>query len=203
MNTPIRLGYLASGSGSSVEALATKINSGELEGFTSIVVLCNKPRGSAGIYERGARLGIPVEYAPTTYKMISALQPYDVDLILGLGFIKIVEPALLNLFPNRVLNIHPTLLPDHGGKGMYGLATHMSVLESADTETGPTVHLMNERFDEGCILRQNRIEVPNHIVGQPTEENAKILQQLVLQEEYVIMPQVLADIRDGSIKIGL
>ena len=82
---------------------------------------------------------------------------------------------------------------------MYGLATHMSVLESGDEYTGPTVHIMNSEFDEGRILRQVTIPVPKHLVGKPTEENAHELQQYVLQEEYKIMPDVLERIRDRVI----
>jgi len=203
MVTNLRLGYLASGSGSSVESLAKKIIDRELKGYTSAIILCNKPAGQAGVYDRGANLGIPVIHVTSTEQMIDLLKHKSVDLVLGLGYVKLVEPSLLDAFTDRVLNIHPTLLPRHGGKGMYGLETHMSVLRSGDTHTGPTVHLMNEDFDKGRILQQNMIDVPSHLVGRASDENAKVLQKVVLQEEYKIMPQVLEKILKGNIRIGL
>ncbi len=200
MHRDIRLGYLASGSGSSVEELHKKIADGRLPGFQSAAILCNKRQ--AGIYERAERLGIPASHAPRVGRQLELLAAHEVDLVLGLGYIKRVEGPLLAAYQDRVINIHPTLLPKHGGKGMYGLATHLAILDAGDTHTGPTVHLMNANYDEGRILRQVAIPIPKDLIGNPTEENAKALQKIVLAEEYQIMAEVLERIRDGRLEIG-
>ncbi|MBR9675417.1 phosphoribosylglycinamide formyltransferase [Candidatus Woesearchaeota archaeon] len=199
----IRLGYMASGGGSSVEALATKIASGQLHGYESSVILCNNSPGKAGIWERGEKLGIPVVHTPSSDHQLETLLEYNPDLVLGLGWVKLVKSDLLNAFEDRVLNIHPTLLPKYGGDGMYGLRTHMAVLNSGDTHTGATVHLMNSVYDDGKILRQVTIPVPDHLIGNPSEKNAQELQQRVLKEEYALIPVVLERIRDGDLETGL
>ncbi len=198
----IKLAYMASGSGSSVEALHHKIDTGALQGFESSLILCNKHSDEAGIYERAERLNIPIFYAASGLEQLAVLKKNKIDLILGLGYISKVEDVVLNEYHDRVLNIHPTLLPKHGGKGMYGLATHRSVLAAIENFTGPTVHLMNSKFDEGRILDQLAMDVPEHLIGQPSEENAKELQRYVLDGEYFLMADVLKQISEGSIKVG-
>lgn len=100
-----------------------------LPGFESVAILCNKPSGRAGVHERARRLGIPLVYVPRGEGLLQALDAYTPDLVLGLGYTRKVPDDVLAEYENRVLNIHPTLLPKHGGKGMYGLATHLAVLE--------------------------------------------------------------------------
>ena len=201
MEGNIRLAYMASGSGSSVENLVTRIRDGRLPGCESAVIICNKAQ--AGIYERADRLQLPIHHASNRYEQLRILMENRADLVLCLGYLKKIDDVILESFEDRVLNIHPTLLPKHGGKGMYGLATHLAVLQSGDAYTGATVHLLNAEYDKGRILRQVVVPVPKHLVGKPSEQNAKELQQYVLYEEYRIMPEVLEQIRDGRLKIGL
>ena len=186
----IKLGFLASGGGTSIEALVENISSGKLSGFEPRIALCNKPRGKAGIYERADRLNLPIEHTRKSEKQLSILKEYEVDLVLGLGYIKMVGDEILDYFGNRIWNIHPALLPKHGGKGMYGLATHESVLNSGDAETGATVHIMSPVYDDGKILNQVKIPV---FQGETPES----LQQRVLPFEYLIMASTLALYRDN------
>ncbi|MFH1916253.1 MAG: formyltransferase family protein [Nanoarchaeota archaeon] len=201
MTGNIRLAYMASGSGSSVENLVTRIRDDRLTGYESAAIICNKAQ--AGIYERANRLRVPIHHASRGEDQLSILLESRADLVLCLGYLKKVDDVLLDHFKDKVLNIHPTLLPKHGGKGMYGLTTHMSVLQSGDAYTGPTVHMLNTEYDEGRMLRQVVVPVPAHLIGNPSEEHAKELQQYVLYEEYRIMTEVLEQIRDGRLKIGL
>lgn len=200
MSENIKLGFLASGGGSSVESLVRKIQSGELEGFSPEVIICDKPYSKAGIYERAKDLKLNVVNTASSKTQLELLRGLEIDLVLGLGYVKLVGDEMLNHFGNRIWNIHPTLLPRHGGKGMYGLATHMSVLKSGDKITGPTVHMMGPEYDDArLILKQIEIPVPSQLIGKPTEDNAKTLQQLVLVKEYEIMPQVLELYRDNKL----
>ncbi|MCA9497545.1 MAG: hypothetical protein KC589_11485 [Nanoarchaeota archaeon] len=198
----IKLAYLASGGGSSIEELVKKIKNGSLDGFESKLIICDKEKGSAGVYERARELGILIFQAKDPEYQFKILSTYPIDLILGLGFVKKVSNKILDKYKDRVLNIHPTLLPKHGGKGMYDLATHMAVLESGDEYTGATVHLMDPEYDKGKILRQIKVPVPEELIGKPSIENAKKLQQYVLSEEYQLMPEVLRRIRDGQLSTG-
>ena len=87
---------------------------------------------------------------------IQLLQHHDIDVIVLAGFLKKVGGDLLHLFPNRIINIHPALLPNYGGKGMYGRYVHEAVWRAKETESGITIHLVNEHYDEGAILKQYR-----------------------------------------------
>lgn len=192
---------MASGNGSSIESIITKINQNSLTGYNPKVIICNKPKEKAGIYKRAERLNIPIFYAPEPKEQIEIFKEYETQLILSLGYTKIIKESLLKEYENKVINIHPTLLPKYGGKGMYGLETHLSVLKSKDEYTGVTIHLVNPEFDKGKVLKQIKIPVPNHLIGKPTENNAKELQQYVLKKEYKLMQETLEKIKDKNILI--
>jgi len=185
----IRLGFLASGGGTSVEALVEKIQNGKLKGFEAIVAVCNRPREEAGVYERAEKLCLPIKHAPTTDEQLEIFKG-NVDMILGLGYVRLVGNHLLSHFRNRAWNIHPALLPKYGGTGMYGLAPHQAVLNSGDLETGATIHLMNSEYDDGKIISQ--VKVP--IFGGETPE---ALQKRVLPFEYALMATTLELYRDN------
>ena len=87
---------------------------------------------------------------------VQLLQHHSIDVIVLAGFLKKVGDELLQLFPNRIINIHPALLPNYGGKGMYGRYVHEAVWRAKETESGITIHLVNEHYDEGAILKQYR-----------------------------------------------
>ena len=91
--------------------------------------------------------------------MTKLLDALNIELIVLAGFLQLIPPFLLQKFPKRIVNIHPALLPKFGGKGMYGMKVHEAVLAAGETETGITIHYVNERYDEGEIIAQHRIEV--------------------------------------------
>jgi len=85
---------------------------------------------------------------------LELLRRYNIDFIVLAGFMLKIPPLLLDAFPHRIVNIHPALLPKHGGKGMYGDRVHRAVIESGETESGITIHYINENYDEGDIIFQ-------------------------------------------------
>ena len=124
--------------------------------------------------------------------LLSTLEDGRVDAILLAGYLKFVPPEVLRAFPNAVLNIHPALLPAFGGKGCYGSKVHELVLESCARFSGPTVHFVNEKYDDGKIIAQAVVAV------QP-EDTVATLSKRVLQREHELYPAVVAAWCDGRI----
>lgn len=155
-----KLIVFASGSGSNAENLVRYFEAGKQARV--VAIFCNNP--TAGVLQRAEKLGIPAyvfnkeDWKTGNFidEKVASLQP---DLIILAGFLWLFPTRLLHLYPNRVLNIHPALLPKYGGKGMYGDHVHRAVLNSNETNHGVTVHLVNEHFDEGEILKQESFEI--------------------------------------------
>ena len=121
------------------------------------VVLSNKKE--AGIHERTRNLGVPsftfsfVEFKEGVL-ILDKLAACHVDFVVLAGFLQLISPVIINAYPNRIINIHPALLPKFGGKGMYGAHVHESVVAAKEMQTGITVHYVNERYDEGTVIFQ-------------------------------------------------
>ncbi len=90
-------------------------------------------------------------------KFISVLQDENIDLVALAGFLLLIPPALITAFPNKILNIHPSLLPKYGGPGMYGQRVHQAVFDNNEKESGITIHYVNEEYDEGKIVFQDKV----------------------------------------------
>jgi phosphoribosylglycinamide formyltransferase-1 len=114
-------------------------------------------------------------------EILQALKKAGVDLIILAGFLRKIPDYLIRAFPNRILNIHPSLLPKFGGKGMYGIKVHQAVLNAGEKETGITIHLVNEHYDEGQILAQYSLVIPDNC-------NDRYLQTLVQELEHKHYP---------------
>ncbi len=114
--------------------------------------------------------------------MTSLLNLYDIDFIVLAGFLLLMPPFLVKMYDQRMINIHPALLPKHGGKGMYGLNVHQSVISAGDAETGVTIHYVNESFDKGKIIFQEKIKVDRR---DTAEKLAKKVQEI----EHKILPE--------------
>jgi len=116
---------------------------------------------------------------------VQLLQHHCIDVIVLAGFLKKIGDELLHLFPNRIINIHPALLPNYGGKGMYGRFVHEAVWKAKETETGITIHLVNEHYDEGAILKQYHCPLdpndsPVHIENKVRELELRYLPEAVV-----------------------
>jgi phosphoribosylglycinamide formyltransferase-1 len=119
-------------------------------------------------------------------KVIQVLHAHNIHLIVLAGFLWLVPENLIQSYKNRILNIHPALLPKYGGKGMYGMRVHKAVKESQDKETGITIHLVNEEYDKGTILHQSKTEV---LAEDTLEDIARKVHDL----EYKYYPVVIEE----------
>ena len=142
---------------------------------------------TAGGLERARAAGIPAEVFddpadPTEW--ITRCGRRDVDLIILAGYLKLVPAQVVSRYSGRMLNIHPALLPLHGGRGMYGQRVHQAVLASGDRETGATVHLVDEEYDRGTVLAQSRVPV---LAG----DTPGTLAARVLETEHTLLPAVV------------
>jgi phosphoribosylglycinamide formyltransferase-1 len=149
------IAIFASGSGTNAENIARYFAGSR--GVNVSVVLSNNKH--VKVHERVNRLGIPSfvftrdEFAEGK-PVIDKLAGYKIDLIVLAGFMNKISIALLKAFPGKIINIHPALLPKHGGKGMYGMHVHEAVVSAGEKESGITIHYINERYDEGEIIFQ-------------------------------------------------
>lgn len=195
-----RIGVLVSGGGSNLQAIIDSIEAGRIE--TEIaVVISNKP----GVYalERAARHGIPAividhrEYSSVleyTKAIVNSLGKYQVDLVCLAGFLRILDRTLTDAYPNRVLNIHPALLPAFGGKGMYGHHVHEAVIASGAKYSGATVHIVTPETDVGPIVLQGIVEVSD-------SDTPESLAEKVLKIEHRIYPEAIKLVLEEKIVI--
>ncbi len=125
--------------------------------------------------------------------MLRILQSHNVDWVVLAGYMKKIGTKVLSAYAGRIINIHPSLLPKYGGKGMYGRHVHEAVLAAKETETGVTVHIVEEEYDKGPILAQRKI---------PVDENdtAESLAQKVLAVEHMLLPTTLYKLVSGEIE---
>lgn len=156
-----RLAIFASGSGSNAEQITNYFHNkgGEV---TVELILTNKPK--AYVLERAKKLEIEAKVFDRNafYKsdeIVNLLRSKKIDLVVLAGFLWLVPENLISAFPNRIVNIHPALLPKYGGKGMYGENVHKAVVANKEKETGITIHLVDEVYDNGAILTQEKCTV--------------------------------------------
>ena len=155
-----RIAIFASGSGSNAQKIMEHFKrSSEAE---VVLILTNNPQ--AYVLQRADNFEIPSHIFSRhefyeTDNVIRLLKNLQVDLVVLAGFLWLVPPALLQAFPNKIINLHPALLPKFGGKGMYGDHVHKAVLVANEPESGITIHFVNEKFDEGEILHQSRFKI--------------------------------------------
>lgn len=151
---PARIAIFASGSGSNAEAIA--LHALKSNNYKVALIVTNNP--SAGVIVRGHKLGIPVlVLSPKTLngpELPEILKKWNISHISLAGFLKLISPALLDAYENRIVNIHPALLPKYGGKGMYGSIVHESIIRAGESQSGITIHLVNREYDKGQILFQ-------------------------------------------------
>ncbi len=179
------LAIFASGEGTNAENIIRYFeNSG-----TAKVTLLVYNRKEAGVRLRAERLRVRTEYIPKSMfgdseKVLATLREANTDIIVLAGFLLFVPEYLLETYHNRIINIHPSLLPLHGGKGMHGIHVHEDVLACGDKETGITVHVADAQLDHGCVLFQAKCPVER---GDTPEDVAARVHKL----EYAYFPEVI------------
>ncbi|OGI01113.1 MAG: phosphoribosylglycinamide formyltransferase [Candidatus Melainabacteria bacterium GWF2_32_7] len=187
------IAILASGNGSNLEALINAVNTEEITNANIALVVSNKNNAFALARAKDAK--IPAFYAARDLfnsdeeydlYLLNKLNEYSIDIVLLAGYLRIITPPFLKAFENRILNIHPSLLPAFGGKGMYGMKVHQAVINSNSKKSGCTVHLVTEKIDGGSILAQACVSVS-------PADTAEILAAKVLTEEHKLYPQAVND----------
>ncbi len=180
-----RIAIFASGSGSNAQKIMEHFKrSSEAE---VVLVLTNNP--TAYVLQRADNFEIPSHIFTRsefyeTDEVIKLLKNLQVDLIVLAGFLWLVPITLLKAFPNKIINLHPALLPKHGGKGMYGDHVHKAVLAAGDDESGITIHFASEQFDEGEIIHQSRFKI------EP-DDNLEVIKFKGQQLEHQHFPRVI------------
>ncbi len=175
----VNLAVFASGSGSNAEAIINHFRQHELVSVK--VVITNKE--NAGVINRAKRLKVPFEIITKSdfnhaEAVIKALDDYGIDWIVLAGWLLLVPEYIVTRFKNRIINIHPALLPKFGGKGMYGHHVHRAVKKSHEKESGITIHFVNERFDEGAVIAQYSVPIGEADGAAEIEEKVRALELL-------------------------
>lgn len=192
-----RIAVLASGSGSNLQAILDHLASLG-SGRAGEVVLVASDRPGAGCLERGAVHGTATATLTAerrTTGLLAVLAGQGVDLVVLAGYLRLVPPEVTRSFRGRIVNIHPALLPAFGGHGMYGHRVHEAVLARGSRVTGPTVHFVDDAYDEGPIIAQ----WPVPVFGDDT---ADTLARRVLQAEHALYPPVVQQLAAGVISLG-
>lgn len=186
------IAIFASGSGTNAENIVKLFHQGNR--IRVAVVLSNKE--DAGVHERMQRLGVPTMTFPNSVwatepeKIVEALAPYGIDLVVLAGFMRCVESPILDAYPHRVINIHPALLPAYGGKGMYGHHVHQAVVAAGEKKSGVTVHYVTNEIDGGDIIMQQEVDVT-------PDDTAETLEAKIHPVEYALYPRAIAEVVRG------
>lgn len=158
-----KIAVFASGNGTNAQNMIDYFNAPDSDqGAEVALVVCNRP--DAGVIERARKSGVEVSVMPKSEinnpeTMLRTLASHSIDIIVLAGFLLMVPPFLVEAYKDRIVNIHPSLLPKFGGKGMYGANVHRAVVEAGETVTGITIHFVSEHYDEGRIIFQASTEV--------------------------------------------
>lgn len=178
----INIAIFASGSGTNAENIAIHFESHEFVRVKEI--LSNKKE--AFVHQRAKKQGIPSRtFSREQFMDVSFRKTLiDIDYIILAGFLWLIPKYLIKAFPNKIINIHPALLPKYGGKGMYGDKVHQAVIDGGEKESGITIHLVNEEYDKGKVLFQAKCDVE---ANDTPESLAKKIHEL----EYEHFPKVI------------
>lgn len=192
-----KIAVLVSGGGTDLQSIIDAVENGYLSAKIEMVI------GSKdGIYalERAKKHNIDTfvvsrkEYGVKSSDKILELTKGKVDLIVLAGFLAILDGEILNEFDNKIINIHPSLIPSFCGPGMYGLKVHEAVIKSGVKFSGCTIHFVNSQVDGGAILLQEAVPVN-------FEDDAEALQKRILEKEHIILPKAIKLISEGKIEI--
>lgn len=193
-----KLGILASHRGTNFQAIIDACQDGRLDA-TPVIAISNNSDALA--LDRARKAGIATAHMSSVTHpdpsaldtaMADILMEHDVDLLVLAGYMKKLGPKTLDTFEGRIVNVHPSLLPRYGGKGMYGMNVHQAVIDNGDEETGITIHWVESEYDTGPIIAQKRI--PVH-----PDDTAESLAERVLAQEHDLLIDTLSRIISGDL----
>jgi formyltetrahydrofolate-dependent phosphoribosylglycinamide formyltransferase len=180
-----RIAVLASGGGTNLQAIIDHFASIANPAGTIVLVASN--RDKSGALERARAAGIPTEVFDATddgTALLALLENVSADLVVLAGYLKHIPQNVIREYHGRIINIHPGLLPDFGGPGMYGSRVHAAVLASGATTTGLTIHFVDDEYDHGPVVAQWRVRVK-------IDDTAESLAERVLSAEHIVYPRVV------------
>ena len=183
---PSRLAVLASGRGSNLQAIIEHFDNLARERVATVVLVASNRADSPALL-RAATASIDIaSFNPNDdgSELLALLQKFRIDLVVLAGYLKRIPPKVISEYAGRIINIHPALLPAFGGGGMYGARVHEAVIASGATETGVTVHVVDNEYDRGPILAQWRVPVEE-------SDTVETLAARVLNVEHVVYPRVV------------
>lgn len=198
----LRIAVMVSGGGTNLQAIIDGVADGTITNAEVSVVISNNP----GVYalERARNAGIDaLVISPKEYEsreafnaaLLAKVQEYNVDLIVLAGFLVVIPEAMIEAYENRIINIHPSLIPSFCGTGFYGLKVHEKALERGVKISGATVHFVDKGTDTGPIILQQPVEVLE-------EDTPKTLQQRIMEQaEWKIMPKAIDLIANGRVTV--
>ena len=206
----LKMAVLVSGGGTNLQAIIDAIESGKITNAEISVVISNNANAYA--LERAKQHGIEALcVSPKSFfsreefnqKLLETIQSYQVDLVVLAGCLVVIPEIMVKAYPNKIINIHPALIPSFCGTGYYGLKVHEGVLKRGVKVTGATVHFVDEGTDTGPIILQKAVEVHQ-------DDTPEILQRRVMEEaEWKIMPEAInlianhkVQVVDGLVKIS-
>ncbi len=198
----LRIGVLVSGGGTNLQAIIDKVKSGEVSNTEIAFVISNNENAYA--LKRAQAAGIPAEcVSPKMYKsrelfeeaLLDTIDAYQVDLIVLAGYLVIIPEAMIKRYRNRIINIHPSLIPSFCGTGCYGLKVHEKALARGVKVSGATVHFVDEGTDTGPIILQKAVEIKEG-------DTPEVLQRRIMEEaEWEILPKAIDLIANGKVSV--
>lgn len=200
-NPPIRLAVFASGTGSNFMAVVESIEAGKLNAVVAGLISNNPDAGAIAFaksknipHEIVNKKRYPDEKEHDT-KILNILKQWRANFIILAGYMKMINPQIVEKYKNRMLNIHPALLPSFGGKGMYGLHVHKAVIEYGVKYSGVTVHIVDNEYDEGPVVLQRVVPVLD-------EDTPQSLQQRILKEEHKIYTEAIQLFAENRVTVS-
>ncbi len=180
----------ASGSGSNFQAIIDAVNAGEIQAEIAGLI---SNKSEAGALQRATNNSIPTTVcSPEQFEstadyekvLLQKVESWKPDLIVLAGYLRKIPDQIIAAYRGSIINIHPSLLPKYGGKGFYGMNVHRAVLENNETESGCTIHIVDEEFDQGPIIAQSKVAVHS-------DDTPEILAKRVLHEEHKLLPATI------------
>ncbi len=195
----LKLAVFVSGRGSNLKSIVEKIEKGDINARV-LAVISNKIDCPALEFSKEKTFqtfvvsGIQNEEVISYSELLKKFKELEIDLIVLAGFLKKIPGDFIEKYKNKIINIHPALLPSFGGKGMYGINVHKAVFDSSAKVSGATVHFVNAVYDEGKIIAQKCVDISD--VTEPEE-----IAERVLKIEHQLLPEVIQLFAEGKIKI--